>query len=233
MTLNEGFLTTTGDSDQSASDTPKALSKKILEELEVAYYIHNLNRNGKQTKRPRLIVHFYHATNTILENMFGPFTGYHLSVSESGHGDRRVVQITPYKDKEKGVHIRRDGDGFVLSTSIPYSRHYRKHPQMPMEKAVLSNSGLRLTSPPKKDWPKKATKSKRRSHEETRSDLFDDQKEFIVGDVVVTKSGGPPMHVRSILSNNKYLCGWHSKALKMYQEAFHVDELKRAPDKKK
>ena len=224
-------------SGSSGSDTPKALSSIILEELEVAYYIHNSNRNGVTTKKPRLIIHFYLATKTILDNMFGIDTGYHLGVSESGHGDCRVIRITPYKDKKDGAHIRQDGDGFILSTSIPYSRHYKKHPQMPMAKVRLTKSGLRLTTPPKKDWPKKATKSKRPSQEKGRHDLFNDQAEdqerYVVGDRVITKSGGPVMHVRTVLSNNKYLCGWHSKALKMYQEIYDGDELERAPDKKK
>ncbi|KKM01575.1 hypothetical protein LCGC14_1793060 [marine sediment metagenome] len=216
---------------------PKALSKIILDELEVAYYIHDSNRNGVTTKKPRLIIHFYAAAKAILDNMFGIDAGYRLNVSESGHGDCRVVQIIPYKDKKKGVHIREDGDAFVLSTSIPYSRHYRKHPQMPMAKVQLTKSGLRLTTPPKKDWPKKATKSKRPSQEKGRHDLFNDQIEdqerYVVGDRVVTKSGGPVMHVRKVLNNNKYLCGWHSKAYKIYQEIYDGDELERAPSKKK
>ncbi len=213
--------------------TPKALSKVILEELEVAYYIHNSIRNGKRTKKPRLIVHFYSATKAILDNMFGTFAGYRLSISESGKGNRRVIRITPHKDREKGVHIRRDGEAFVLSTSIPYSKHYRKHPQMPMGKAQLSKSCLVLTTPPKDDWPKKATKSKRRC-----LDLFNNQKpedekqKFKRGDQVVLKGSPTVMAVRKVVGT-QVTCRWNTPAGKPYQLTYHQDELEFAPTKKK
>lgn len=238
MTLRED-LSSHYDAGHSTSDTPKALSKIILKELEVAYYIHNSTRNGKRTKKPRLIVHFYSATKAILDSMFGPFAGYRLSVSESGEGDCRIIRITPYKDREKGVHIRRDGDGFVLSTSIPYSRKYRKHPQMPMGKVQLSKSYLRLTTLPKKDWPKKATKSKRRQQKETGLDIFNDQKpddkkqKFKRGDQVVVK--GSPETVMVVLKvfRTQVTCQWNTPAGKPYERTYHQDVLEFAPSKKK
>ncbi|KKL47864.1 hypothetical protein LCGC14_2331290, partial [marine sediment metagenome] len=132
---------------------------------------------------------------------------------------------------------REDGDAFVLSTSIPYSRHYRKHPQMPMRKAVLSNSGLRLTTPPKKDWPKKATKSKRPNQEKGRHDLFndqaEDQAEFKRGDEVVVKGSPDTVMVVLKASGSRVTCVWNTPAGKPYREEYHPDVLEHAPVKKK
>ncbi len=48
----------------------------------------------------------------------------------------------------------------------------------------------------------------------------------MVGDIVVLKSGGPPMTVERVVSAERVVCVWFDK-LKHFDRAFHSDTLDR------